>query len=111
MTDGRLSGASGKVPFAIHCTPEAFCGGLLGKVQDGDIIRMDAHSSLLELKVDAHELAGREYASADLASHRYGLGRQIFAPLRTNLLGAEEGASSIFTYVSESCKVVSPQES
>ena len=110
LTDGRLSGASGKVPFAIHCTPEAFCGGLLGKVQDGDLIRMDAHNNVLELKVDDRELADREYATPDLASHRYGLGRQIFAPLRTNLLGAEEGASSIFTYVSESCKVVSPQE-
>ena len=111
VTDGRLSGASGKVPFAIHCTPEAFCGGMLAKVQDGDLIRMDAHNSVLELKVDDDELAGREYATPDLASHRYGLGRQIFAPLRKDLLGAEEGASSIFTYVSESCKVVFPQES
>ncbi len=111
VTDGRLSGASGKVPFAIHCTPEAFCGGMLAKVQDGDLIRMDAHNNVLELKVDEQELAAREYATPDLASHRYGLGRQIFAPLRKDLLGAEEGASSIFTYVNESCRVVFPQES
>ncbi len=110
VTDGRLSGASGKVPFAIHCTPEAFCGGLLAKVRDGDIIRMDAHNNALELKLDERELADREYAAPDLASHRYGLGRQIFAPLRKDLAGAEEGACSIFTYVSESCKVTIPQE-
>jgi len=106
VTDGRLSGASGKVPFAIHCTPEAFCGGMLAKIQDGDIIRMDAHNSVLELKVDNKELVEREYAAPDLENHRYGLGRQIFAPLRKDLLGAEEGASSIFTYVHESCNVV-----
>nr|MDJ0808482.1 phosphogluconate dehydratase [Desulfobacterales bacterium] len=110
VTDGRLSGASGKVPFAIHCTPEAFCGGLLAKVRDGDIIRMDAHNNALELKLDERELADREYAAPDLASHRYGLGRQIFAPLRKDLAGAEEGASSIFTYVNESCKVVVPPQ-
>jgi len=101
VTDGRLSGASGKVPFAIHCTPEAVTGGLLNKVQDGDIILMDAHNSILELKVDAQELSSRVPCTPDLASSRYGLGRQIFAPLRKDLLGAEEGASSIFTYTDE----------
>ena len=110
VTDGRLSGASGKVPFAIHCTPEAFCGGMLAKVEDGDIIRMDARNSVLELQVDERELAGREYAVADLETHRYGLGRQIFAPLRKDLMGAEQGASSIFTYVEESCHVVLPSD-
>ncbi len=108
VTDGRLSGASGKVPFAIHCTPEAFCGGMLGKVRDGDPIRMDAHNNSLELLVDEQELMDRDYARPDLAPHRFGLGRQIFAPLRKDLLGAEEGASSIFTYVHESCNVVFP---
>ena len=111
VTDGRLSGASGKVPFAIHCTPEAFCGGMLAKVQDGDIIRMDAHNNVLELKVDNQELVDREYAAPNLEAQRYGLGRQIFAPLRKDLLGAEEGASSIFTYVRESCNVVFPHDS
>ena len=111
VTDGRLSGASGKVPFAIHCTPEAFCGGMLAKVRDGDIIRMDAHNSVLELKVENQELVEREYTAPDLETHRYGLGRQIFAPLRKDLLGAEEGASSIFTYVHESCNVTFPDDS
>ena len=101
VTDGRLSGASGKVPFAIHCTPEAATGGLLAKVQDGDMILMDAHNSVLELKVDADELNKRTPYQYDLDSSRHGLGRQIFAPLRKNLLGAEEGASSIFTYTDE----------
>ena len=110
VTDGRLSGASGKVPFAIHCTPEAFCGGMLAKVRDGDIIRMDARNNALELKVDDQELVERDYAAPDLESQRFGLGRQIFAPLRKDLLGAEEGASSIFTYVHESRKVVFPQD-
>ena len=110
ITDGRLSGASGKVPFAIHCTPEAFCGGMLAKVQDGDIIRMDPHNNALELLVDGQELDDREYGAPDFARHRYGLGRQIFAPLRKDLLGAEQGASSIFTYVNESCNVVVPQD-
>ena len=101
VTDGRLSGASGKVPFAIHCTPEAATGGLIAKVQDGDIICMDAHNSILELKVDNGELAQREPFPYNLKPGRHGLGRQIFAPLRKNLLGAEEGASSIFIYTDE----------
>jgi phosphogluconate dehydratase len=101
VTDGRLSGASGKVPFAIHCTPEAVTGGLIAKVQDGDIICMDAHNSILELKVDETELAKREPFPYNLDASRHGLGRQIFAPLRKDLLGAEEGASSIFTYTEE----------
>ena len=108
VTDGRLSGASGKVPSAIHVSPEAFCGGLLAKVQDGDIIRIDVRTGSLELKVTDEELKKREYADAELASQRYGMGRQIFAPLRRDLLGAEEGASSLFTYVYEKCAVNFP---
>ncbi|MHB1014831.1 MAG: dihydroxy-acid dehydratase domain-containing protein, partial [Desulfurivibrionaceae bacterium] len=105
VTDGRLSGASGKVPAAIHVTPEALCGGLLAKVQDGDLIRIDVGAGVLELLVDAAELARREYAEAELGEQRYGVGRQIFAALRSDMLGAEEGASSLFTYVNEKCKV------
>lgn len=105
VTDGRLSGASGKVPAAIHVTPEALCGGLLAKVQDGDMIVLDVGAGVLELLVDAAELAKREYAEVELAEQRYGVGRQIFAALRSDLLGAEEGASSLFTYVHEKCKV------
>jgi phosphogluconate dehydratase len=110
VTDGRLSGASGKVPSAIHVSPEAFCGGLLAKVQDGDIIRIDVKAGLLELRVADEELEKREYAEADLVRQRYGTGRQIFAPLRRDLLGAEEGASSLFTYVHEKCTVNLPRD-
>lgn len=105
VTDGRLSGASGKVPAAIHVVPETFCGGLLAKVQDGDIIRIDAKKGTLELLVSEEELAKRDYAEAHLRSHRGGFGRQIFAPLRRDLMSAEEGASSLFTFVNERCHV------
>jgi phosphogluconate dehydratase len=111
ITDGRLSGASGKVPAAIHVTPEAFCGGVLAKVQDGDIIRVDAKAGTFELKISDEELSKREYPDPELTKQRYGTGRQIFAPLRRDLLGAEEGASSLFTYVSEKYHVTSPDES
>jgi phosphogluconate dehydratase len=102
VTDGRLSGASGKVPFAIHCTPEAVAGGLLNKVEDGDMILMDAHNSILELKVSGDELDKRTPFTPNLDAARSGLGRQIFASLRKDLLGAEEGASAIFAYTDES---------
>ena len=101
VTDGRLSGASGKVPFAIHCTPEAVTGGTIAKVQDGDIIVMDAENSILEVKVDDRELEQRECVKANLAGSRHGLGRQIFAPLRKAQLSADKGASSIFSYTEE----------
>ncbi len=93
VTDGRLSGASGKVPFAIHCTPEALAGGLIGKVQDGDLIRMDACNNLLELKVSQEILAERQPASPPPESAAPGHG--IFAALRRVLSGAEEGASAV----------------
>ena len=109
VTDGRLSGASGKVPFAIHCTPEALVGGTLAKVRDGDIIRMDALNSLLEVQVDEAELEKRDYATPNLSSQRFNMGRQIFAALRRDLLNAEEGASSIFTYVQENDTVISTE--
>jgi len=110
VTDGRLSGASGRVPAAIHVTPEALCGGMLAKVRDGDLIRIDAGAGTLELLVSAEILKEREYMEAShLREQRYGAGRQIFAPLRRDLLGAEEGASSLFTYVYERCNVNFPR--
>ncbi len=110
VTDGRLSGASGKVPAAIHVTPEALLRGLLAKVRDGDIIRIDVRAKRLELKVSDLELESRGYAPFDLSSHKFGLGRQIFAPLRNDLSGAEEGASSIYAYVDETIRVVAPEK-
>ncbi|MGX9728265.1 MAG: phosphogluconate dehydratase [Candidatus Electronema sp. VV] len=93
VTDGRLSGASGKVPFAIHCTPEALAGGLIAKVEDGDMIRIDARNSRLELKVSQEILAERQPASPPPESAAPGHG--IFAALRMVLSGAEEGASAV----------------
>ncbi|MCW5207495.1 dihydroxy-acid dehydratase, partial [Desulfobulbus sp. US2] len=86
-------GASGKVPFAIHCTPEAAAGGLLAKVKDGDLICMDARHNLLELKVPEDELAERE--AVELKTRYAAQGHQLFNVLRRALSGAEEGASAI----------------
>jgi phosphogluconate dehydratase len=108
VTDGRLSGASGKVPAAIHVTPESLCGGMLAKVLDGDLIRLDVGAGRLELLVDDDVLRAREFADPGVRKVRYGVGRQIFAPLRGNMMSPEEGASSLFTYVHEKCQVNIP---
>jgi phosphogluconate dehydratase len=96
VTDGRMSGASGKVPAAIHLTPEAYKGGLLAKVQNGDLIEIDTDTGAINLLVDEAELAQREYKPADLSKHSVGMGREMFAGMRSTLTGAEEGACSLF---------------
>ncbi|MCT8998231.1 phosphogluconate dehydratase [Chelativorans intermedius] len=93
ITDGRMSGASGKVPAAIHVTPEAADGGAIAKVEDGDIIRLDAEAGTLELKVDAEELAARTPRPVDLAPSHTGMGRELFAGFRALVSRAEEGAA------------------
>ncbi|ELY6225194.1 phosphogluconate dehydratase [Cronobacter muytjensii] len=95
VTDGRLSGASGKVPSAIHVTPEAYDGGLLAKVRDGDIIRVNGQTGELTLLVDDAELARREPYHPDLSAQRVGTGRELFGALREKLSGAEQGATCI----------------
>ena len=95
VTDGRLSGASGKVPSAIHVTPEAYHAGLLAKVRDGDLIRVDAISGEIALLVDKNELDSRQPYQPDLSSERVGCGRELFGALRRHLSGAEEGACSL----------------
>jgi phosphogluconate dehydratase len=95
VTDGRMSGASGKVPAAIHMSPEVLAGGPLGKVRNGDVIRLDAVAGTLNALVPAEEWAARdaELRSADLAAqHAHGLGRDLFAGLRRNVNSAEQGA-------------------
>ncbi|AAN55518.1 phosphogluconate dehydratase [Shewanella oneidensis MR-1] len=94
MTDGRMSGASGKVPAAIHLTPEAIDGGLIAKVQDGDLIRVDALTGELSLLVSDTELATRTATEIDLRHSRYGMGRELFGVLRSNLSSPETGARS-----------------
>jgi len=96
VTDGRMSGASGKIPAAIHLTPEALHGGAIAKIQDGDMIRLDAHTGELTLMVDEAELASRDCATQNLSAHQFGMGREMFAGMRSLVSGAEEGASIFF---------------
>ncbi|WP_202300693.1 phosphogluconate dehydratase [Dryocola clanedunensis] len=95
VTDGRLSGASGKVPSAIHVTPEAYDGGLLAKVQEGDMIRVNGQTGELTLLVNEAELAKRTAFHPDLSAERVGTGRELFGALREQLSGAEQGATCI----------------
>ncbi|MDH4607007.1 phosphogluconate dehydratase, partial [Pseudomonas sp. BN102] len=102
VTDGRMSGASGKIPAAIHVCPEAFDGGPLARVRDGDILRVDGRAGTLELQVDAAEFAAREPARWDLEAN-VGTGRELFAFMREAFSTAEQGASA-FTRNLESLK-------
>ncbi|MFT5432715.1 MAG: phosphogluconate dehydratase, partial [Myxococcota bacterium] len=90
VTDGRMSGASGKVPAAIHIVPEAAAGGVLSRLVDGDIIRLDATAGELTVKLSEQELADRPVATHTADS--YGMGRELFASLRGASTSAEEGA-------------------
>lgn len=93
VTDGRMSGASGKVASAIHLTPEAMSGGILAKVMNGDRIRLDVENGSLELLVDAQELENRHLPSPDLSGNRHGFGRELFSAVRACVSSAEEGGS------------------
>ncbi len=96
VTDGRMSGASGKVPAAIHVTPEAMMNGPIGKVKDGDILRLDAESGELILNVTEAELAKRDFATFDnKAEHQTGFGRELFGVFREHVGLAELGASAV----------------
>ncbi len=95
LTDGRMSGASGKVPAAIHAVPEALSAGPIARLRDGDVVRLDASQGTLDVLVDAAEWqarspAARSDAAADDAA--FGLGRDLFAGMRHNVLSAEQGA-------------------
>ena len=95
VTDGRMSGASGKVPAAIHVSPEAAAGGPLAKVQDGDLIRLDGVAGTLQVLVSEAEWGARPLAQmpAELrVANGVGMGRELFANMRRNALKAEEGA-------------------
>jgi phosphogluconate dehydratase len=94
VTDGRMSGASGKVPAAIHVSPEVLAGGPLGKVRDGDLIRLDAEAGVLEALVSDGEWARRTIAQSDLAANQVGMGRELFAMFRHAVSAAEEGAAT-----------------
>lgn len=92
VTDGRMSGASGKVPAAIHLTPEAYDGGLIGKIQTGDQLRLDSENGILEV-LQGETVAAR--ASVQKESQQFGFGRELFAKLRSGVSLSEEGASFI----------------
>ncbi|MEN9890185.1 MAG: hypothetical protein RLY78_480 [Pseudomonadota bacterium] len=95
VTDGRMSGASGKVPAAIHVSPEALAGGPLAKVRDGDLIRLDAVAGTLQALVDAADWDARALAVIDPAAaeeNAHGLGRELFGGMRRTVRSAEEGA-------------------
>jgi phosphogluconate dehydratase len=94
VTDGRMSGASGKVPAAIHVTPECLAGGPLARVRDGDLIALDAERGSLQALVDAAEWARRQAQPVDLSRYHYGMGRELFAGMRALALDAEQGAGT-----------------
>ncbi|WP_230481711.1 phosphogluconate dehydratase [Sphingomonas sp. Leaf21] len=93
VTDGRMSGASGKVPCAIHLSPEAIGGGAIGLIRDGDIVRLDAVAGTLDALVDPAEWASRERAATPAPVQ--GMGRELFALFRQAADEAEQGASPI----------------
>ena len=90
LTDGRMSGASGKVLAAIHLCPEAAAGGLIGRIQDGDTVVIDATTGVLRVEADLGE---RLVPEVDLSANGFGFGRELFAPFRAAVSSAEEGAS------------------
>jgi phosphogluconate dehydratase len=92
VTDGRMSGASGKVPAAIHVTPEAAEGGALARIRDGDVIRVDARAGRLEVVANATDLAARAPTAPNLAPNQFGMGRELFRMFRANAQPAELGA-------------------
>jgi phosphogluconate dehydratase len=94
VTDGRMSGASGKVPAAIHVSPEALAGGPIAKVRDGDIVRLDSEAGTLEVLVPADEWAARDAVHVDLSHNDFGVGRELFAVFRNVADAAEQGAMS-----------------
>ncbi|MEV8466746.1 phosphogluconate dehydratase [Fluviibacterium sp. DFM31] len=91
VTDGRMSGASGKVPACIHVTPEATEGGLLARIADGDLIRVDAEAGVLEVLTEG--VADRPAETPDLSANGFGLGRELFSAFRANVGPATSGAS------------------
>ena len=94
VTDGRMSGASGKVPAAIHISPEAAAGGPIAKLRDGDVVRLDALAGTLTVLVA--DFDQRPLATADLSANAWGLGRELFAALRAQVGPSTEGASSLY---------------
>lgn len=96
VTDGRMSGASGKVPNAIHLTPESVSGGNIAKIKNGDIVELDLENGILQLHISDSELKKREMMVADLSNNEFGMGRELFSNFRRHVNASEEGAISLF---------------
>ncbi len=96
VTDGRMSGASGKVPAAIHLSPECASGGPLAKVRTGDVIRLDANTGELSVLVEAREFESRIPLASSAQQHDVGMGRELFGGFRQNASSSEEGACTLF---------------
>ena len=94
VTDGRMSGASGKVPASIHMSPEALLGGNIGKIRTGDLIRFNAETGELNVLVNEAAWNAREIPQPDLSQHTHGIGRELFAGFRSLSSSAETGAMS-----------------
>ncbi len=92
LTDGRMSGASGKVPAAIHVSPEALAGGTIAKIRDGDMIRIDAVAGTFDVLVEPADLAARPAAIREEGDEVYGMGRELFEMFRQRASAAELGA-------------------
>ncbi|HNL32749.1 MAG TPA: dihydroxy-acid dehydratase, partial [Pseudomonadales bacterium] len=90
---GRMSGASGKVPAAIHVTPECTQGGALAKLREGDRVLLDCERGILMAQVADDEWQKRPLATADLSANESGYGRELFAPFRQQVGSAEQGAT------------------
>ncbi|AOJ79794.1 phosphogluconate dehydratase [Burkholderia savannae] len=106
VTDGRMSGASGKVPAVIHVSPEALLSGPLGKVQTGDTIVIDAQAGVLDVEIDDAQWAARAVARpAHQAENEVGFGRELFGVFRAAAAPAEQGASVFGALVGEAAHV------
>jgi phosphogluconate dehydratase len=88
-----MSGASGKVPAAIHVTPEALDGGVIGKILDGDPMRLDAEAGTLEVLLPEEALSSRSITVPDLSGNEFGFGRELFAAFRQRAGRADQGAA------------------
>ncbi|WP_297322057.1 phosphogluconate dehydratase [uncultured Bartonella sp.] len=98
VTDGRMSGASGKIPAAIHVTPEALDNGPIAKLRDGDVVRLDANNGTLTVIVDDKEFDSRPVNHPDLSANEFGTGRELFHAFRQFVGRADQGASVVVGY-------------
>jgi phosphogluconate dehydratase len=103
ITDGRMSGASGKVASAIHLCPEAKDGGVIGKIKEGDMITLDCERGVLSVELDEKELCNRAILTPDLSANMHGVGRELFSMMRSSVNSAEEGACTFSIVGEELC--------